>query len=598
MSYSAKCKKSILLALLFLILPPPKINAQQARPQPEVTPPAYDLSKERAADLAFSAGHDASGLTNLSDRIGIQLEAVRVLAAARPEQAAQLLDSAWAAVTGVIEAEKTKESARGAASRLRVNVLALYAKLDPERAKKLEKSLPSSASDAKHEGSRTESQTDASPDRQRADYLVRAGLEQLKVDPAGGVNTALSSLGTGKISFHLSVMPKAILAKAGREAASSFENRVAAALSNRSSLDEEDYLTAVYFLRSDEQMPVSARRGLISFLFNSLQSLVQIVRQNPNKQFPGGEVETFKSAYSTLTRSVRAHVAADLPDKLSLFDAYLGEVAAVVPQSWLDFHYELWTTDAAEDQLARALKTADPKSRDARLMSLTVRALNGKLPGRKDQQLDYAAKAVAEIKDEGTRAVLQDFLRMAEVMKLVGEKLLPAAADKAKSVSRPDWRAWVLLGLADAQAKENQGAARALHEEAWRALEKSPASPRKAELAFLLARFVGGYDQTRAAEIVASAVRYANQAAEGWGKEWAEPTLLESFFVRVGSQHFAPGQELSGVGEIGFGDEVGDLARHDWTLAESLGKDIKDLGLRLRYQLAMSRGVLAGTKGN
>lgn len=66
--------------------------------------------------------------------------------------------------------------------------------------------------------------------------------------------------------------------------------------------------------------------------------------------------------------------------------------------------------------------------------------------------------------------------------------------------------------------------------------------------------------------------------------------------MHLGTQHFAPGQELDGVDEIEFGEEIRTPALYDWAGMESTGKDVEAPGLRIRYRLAMSRGVLAGAK--
>lgn len=97
--------------------------------------------------------------------------------------------------------------------------------------------------------------------------------------------------------------------------------------------------------------------------------------------------------------------------------------------------------------------------------------------------------------------------------------------------------------------------------------------------------------------IIASAVKCANRASAVPVKPPAEPSLLQTFYVHLGSQHFAPGQELNGLEEIEFGEEIRRSALYDWAGMESISKDIEGARLRLRYQLAMSRSVLAGTRG-
>jgi hypothetical protein len=585
----------VLVVIFFHALVVQAVDARQVQPVAEDSPPPFDLRKERAADLAFSAGREAEEIKNTPDRVSVQLEAARVLADVRPEQALQLLDSAWDALAQAFGSENTTDVERRQALRLGVNVLALFTTLAPDRAKKLAESLPA-LPDPTEQATRKTNHLTASPERQRADYLAQAGLEQLKADPAAGANTAVSSLNTGKVSVHLGWLPKAIFKRVGRKAVDDFENRVAVALSNKSSLDGDDYMAVADLLGSDPHMLPTARRGLLNFLSSSLQLLAQSIKRDSDRPPSEAEMSTLQSGYYTFAIRVRPYVVSDAPEKLELFDAHLSKVAAAVPQSWLDFNYEHWTTDPAETQLSRALKTPDRALRDERLMNFAVRALNGKVTGTKEDRLGLASKAVAEINRAETREILNDYLRMAEVMRLAGEKAWGAAAEKALTVAKHEWRAWVLLGLADVQPKESPNGALALHDEAWRALEKSPTSARAAELMFLLARFVGRYDPPRALGIVASAVKCANRASRSAVKPPEDFSLLRAFYVHLGTQHFAPAQELDGVEEVELGEEIRTLALYDWAGMESIGKDVEDPRLRLRYRLAMSGGVLAGAK--
>lgn len=107
---------------------------------------------------------------------------------------------------------------------------------------------------------------------------------------------------------------------------------------------------------------------------------------------------------------------------------------------------------------------------------------------------------------------------------------------------------------------------------------------------------MGRYDPPRALIIVASAVKCANRASRTTAKPPEDFTLLRAFYVHLGTQHFAPGQELDGVDEIELGEEIRTLALYDWAGMESIGKDVEAPGLRLRYRVAMSRGVLAGAR--
>jgi hypothetical protein len=272
---------------------------ERVRPSAKDNPAPFDFARERAADLAFSAGREAEGLKSTLDKVSLQLKAAQVLAEARPRQALLLIDSAWDALAKLLGSKETAATERYFALHLRIDVLALCTKLDPGRAKKMAESLPG-PSDADEESDQSKNPLIVSPERQRADYLAQAGLEKLRDDPAGGADMAVSSLSTGKVSMHLSRLPKAIFNRAGREAADDFEKRVAARLANSSSFDSDDHMAAADLLGSDPHMPLPARRGLLSFLSSSLQRVAQSIRADADGPSES-EMGTLKSARTLKT---------------------------------------------------------------------------------------------------------------------------------------------------------------------------------------------------------------------------------------------------------------------------------------------------------
>jgi hypothetical protein len=574
--------------------------AQVARSKAGAPISEKNSNVELTIDLAIKVGEEASQLSSSSERIEIQLGAAQALSNWRREDAVRLLDMALATIGETLAAKNVSTEERRRALTLRGDILALYSKLDHVRANKLDRNSATVSNDtdevnkpAKEEGIRTFTA------RQRADYLLKMALAQLNSDPKKASEIALASLDTGKVSLYLDSLPPALLANGNRGILDTFDTKLGIILANVTSTDYDDHRAIVYLIQSDPDMPASARAALIRFLLNSLQQMVQAIRESQLTKLPLAlSPDTIKTTYTLYRRSVRGLVAQHASDKLAVLDAMINELALIVPNSWLDFEYELWTIDSAEEQMARAVKTNDTQLRDVRLTSFIVRALSKKVPNSTERYLDLASAATERINDLNLKAKLSDCLLLAEIEKAVREKNYALAEEKALKISRLDWRAWGLASLGSVLAKQNPSTALNLFREALSALDKSSPSARKTELGFYIAGLLSNLDQLRAFDAASLAVRSANQIGEEPETELATPgdEYLKLLYIHIGDLRFSPGEMAKSVSIITVPPNVGQLGLKDWLAASQIGQAIQQRILRLRYQLAICTGVLSSTR--
>lgn len=579
----------------------PTVAAQEnkVRLPLEKTSPRLDLI-ENAASLAFSAGREASALPNPDERIEMQVKAAEILALVRPDDAVRLLDMAWLSLRQWSEGDSLSARQRYHAIELRGDLLALYAKLVPERINKLVASLPDNAlNGVSNNGQNAGNNPPLPTERQAADEIINIGFTRFKQNPAETVEAAISSVQkTGKVSEYLSSVAEALYEQGNEPLLRAFENRLAELLSATLSLDPLDQRAVAFLLSADPQMSPTAQSVFLGFLLRSLQKLVAVIREAQiSKQPPVVDSDTNTFSHSIYTSNIRPLFVKYLPRQIERFDTLLGEIAAALPPSYLDSIYESSTTDAIEDQLARARQTNDKSLRNSRLLSFTFRALAGRLPATQERQLEFAVLAVEEIEDAGTKAILGDYILMAGIKNLTTKNDFAVAAEKALKISKTEWRAWTLMAVATAQIEQNSSVALQLYDEALRHLEKSSPSPRKVEFAFLATELLSQYDQLRAFEALAVAIKYANQMNDSSRTITTQLPDLNKFFPHVGKLSMAPGDEPGNLNQLGVSEGIGRLAFIDWIRAEQIGKTIQNPGLRLRYQLAMAKGVLAKAKG-
>jgi hypothetical protein len=592
----------LVVILLFFV---PKDSFAQVAPESRAKesqqeiPARYNF-EEFAIALALNAGREASNLSSPAEKIEIQLEAARILSPVRRDDALRLLDSAWNTLKEWSEGEKSTsaQSRPQFVSRLRSNILALYSKLDPERAGKLMKSVGKDLEESVKKGDGGKGNALITKERQRADDLARIGLTRIERSPAEGIETAVSGLlQTGTVSEHLSLISQALKEKGKASLLQKFESRIAAFLSQRTSLDFSDHLAVVRIIYANPHMDRAVRSSFLGFLSHSLVKLREIIREaQVSKQALAISLDSVGSIYSFYMLRVRPLVISYGLNDIYDLNVALDEIASTLPASLLDKVYETSTTDTPEQQLKRALNTAGSELRDSRLAKFALRALNGSLHGIKESQPELAATAVESVSSLEIKTTLQDYLLMAHAEKLSKDNKFALAEEKAAAISKPEWRAWTLMALASAQAKQNWSHAMQLCDDALRALEKSSPTPRKAELAFTLADIWSGHDQNQALDIIVEAVKYANQIIETDLRIQESPSVLQPFFLNIGKLSFAPGIETESLSDIGFHEGISQLALLNWMRADQIGKALQNANLRLRYQLAICKGVLNKVK--
>lgn len=504
---------SLLLCIQFLLA------AIAAGQKPEVNQPAFSpksLLTARAAELAASVGQEAAKLKDPVESIQFQLEAARLLAREHPEDALRVLNLALNEVRECPASWKSKEKQDKSFQllSLRGDILSLYTKVDRPQADKLLKALPDCS--VAEKDTRKSEQPDGSANwdaRHRADELVKVGVSKLDQSPAEAVSVILASVsGTGEISEEMAGAVKKLRDAGSDQAAGDIEAGLVKIVSTQTSLDAFDHEAVAALLAADPRMSPAARQVLGDYLIRGLKGFVAAIKESQVGGRPLQlDYDNLGYLYCAYLRSIRRVLEKNLPGKSEYVNTALQQIADVLPEKWLDLASQIpvrLSPEQASRELERTLEMTNAEARDSRLATFSLRALAGYF--MKERGLELAAPAIEAIRNSELRAILEDYFLMAEVRAKIEEENGASAQEKARAIANPLWRAWTLMAVGYALTKQPSDAVQ-LFESAAQTLEKSPQTPRRAEVAFKLADLWSERDPPRAFEVLSRAIEYANQ---------------------------------------------------------------------------------------
>jgi hypothetical protein len=584
---------ALLLCTQFLL-------ATTARQKPKVNQPAFSpksLLTARAVELAASVSQEAAKLKDPVESIQLQLEAARLLAREHPEDALRVLNLALNEVRECPASWKSKEKQDKSFQllSLRGDILSLYTKVDPQQADKLLKALPDCS--VAEKDTRKDEKPDGSANwdtRHRADELVKVGISKLGQNPTEAVSVILASVsGTGEISEEIAGAVKKLRDAGSDQLAGELEAGLVKIVSTQTSLDAFDHRAVAALLAADARMSPAVRQAFSDYLLRGLEGFVAAFKESQVSGQPLQlDYDNLGYLYCAYLQSIRRVLEKNFPDKSEYVNTALQQIAAVLPEKWLDLASRIpvrLSPEQASRELEQTLEMTNADARDSRLATFSLRALAGFFT--KERGLELAASAIDAIRDSELRAILKDYFLMAVVRAKIEEENGASAAENARAITNPVWRAWTLMAVGYALTKQ-PGDAVQLFESAAQTLEKSPPTPRRAEVAFKLAELWSERDPSRAFEVLSRAVEYANQINKSDVNPLIEKHHLGVFYAVIRKLDLQPGNEPADVSELHLGDAVKKLAQLDWTQTEYLSRKIQASPLRLHFQLKMCEGVL------
>ena len=540
------------------------------------------IIRDSAINLAVAVGQEANKLIDLRQKINLKLEAARILIRPEPNEAFQILQSAWRDAND----EAAKKEVYGIAA-LKNSIIVLAKQIAPDEAGKwLEQVKKQETADA------DEAAKNPSPDRikrQTADTLASAALAKINSQPQQAVSELIASFQkTGVLSNRLIDAAKLLNEKNQTPSAERLKQNLADYVLTRTTNDVADLEVIVFFLTSGGELNPIARSSMLSFLMTSTHQILINQSGGLTTALPEDKISNLYTVYRVFLRpTVERFSGGSLP----AFDDLLLEFAAALPDSKSDA--PMLSNESLEKQIENAKRITGYERRDAQFVKIAGWLL-GRLRDR-ENSLKLAADIAAEITDDKAKENVVDAIRFVEFEKLIKTKDFSVAEEKADRISNLEWRSWALAVLGKLQ-EGNPRIAAELYEKSLKSLRKAWASAYRSEAAFFIASLESKQSTASMLETLSEAVAFANQAPDKTDATALRKTILLS--IQAGDYGFSSTNAETDIEDVTLPENIGKLAASNWNEVAQAGKNIQNPALRLRFQLLIAAAVLKDSSLN
>jgi hypothetical protein len=562
--------------------------------QNKIAAPEYDYYSLAVTSISSSAA-EASKLSDIPQRVKLLLYAAKILPPSQQDEAIHLLAVALGDIKRWGSEEKATWYQRHTAAELRSDVLAAYAKLDPEKATALQKEFQAEleANASKTGANSLKNETWSAQFRTRrttADQAARVALSLIDTDPDKALVLVLQSLQGGVVSGVLIEIVQKLVETGNRALLNKLEIGIGEVLAANVTLDPISLSFSSALLQTDKGMPAVTRSAFVSFFMGSLQSWSSLVRDASGNG--GLDSSYINAAFTVFSIGVRPALLLYAPGQVPVFDSVMNQLGPLIPtntRSRLQA-FQPETISDPRDRLGDILKDPNPEKRDLRLVRLIFELLQ-KDGADSQSNLDLASDAVAGFSDPDNKAAFSDLLTITRMNALAQAKKYIDAQRVVASISSEETRAWALLALSTVAAKADRVLGFELIGNALTALDKASPSPHKVELALIATAMLTKNDPERAFATLSAASRYANSSASKVDPP-TKPAVAFGLDATIGEAHTRLGVFPESLGEIEIPPSLSLLATTDWFRAEQIANDIREPALRLQLKLQFAEAVL------
>lgn len=563
--------------------------------QNRVAPAEYDYYSLALTSISNSA-REASKLPDIPQRVTLLIKAAKILSTSQHDEAVRLLDVALRDLKEWSSADKASWYQRNTAAELRNDVLAAYAKLDPEKATALQKESQAKAESTASKTGATSLKTDTwftqfDDRRTTADQAAKIALSLVDTDPDKAFALVLQSLQEGTVSAVLIEIVQKLVQSGNRAFLNKLEMGIGKILAANVTLDSYSLAFGSALLQADKDMPTVTRSAFVSFFMRSLQAWSNLVTDPSGN----GRIDPsyIRGVFTMASLAVRPVILQYAPDQLLMFEQVLDQVAPLVPaetRSRLQA-FQPETFSEPRERLNDILKDLNPDKRDLRLVRLVSDLLRNEAEDF-EKNLDLASDAISGFSDPDVKSAYTDLLAITRIDAFVKQKKFIEAQHLAGSISSEETRAWALLALSTVAAKADRVLGFELISNALKALDKASPSPHKVELALRATAMLAKSDPQRAFDTFSTATRYANSSASKVDPP-TKPPVAFGLEATIGEAHTRLGVFPESLGELEINPSLAALGVTDWFRADQIVGDIREASLRLQLKLQFAGAVLA-----
>ena len=573
---------SAILMSLLLCWPRPSCQAQK-----KVAPAEYDyysLALTSISDIT----RDATKLPDIPQRARLLIEAAKILGPANKDEAVRQLDLVLHDLKEWGSADSASWRQRDTAATLRNEALAVYASVDSEKALVLQKETQplDQSSNSPAPNFKTNSwRASFSDQRTAADQTARVALSLIDAEPEKALRLIGQSVQGGTVSGVVFEIVEKLIQNGNRSLLNRLENKIAEALAANVSLDPSSLVTASTVGLVDKDMSQASKNDFAGFLMRSLQAWVIVVKE------PGIDRYYIIDGYRAFSGNIRYLISQYAPDQLLEFDLLLDETTSLVPEKMRSLVQSLPPETFSEPKLRldEILKDAVADRRDRRLIRFVSELLRNQSDDS-EKTFDLAADAISGFSDTDVKSAYTDLLTIARVDGLVRQKKIIEAQQLAGLLSSEETRAWALLAVATAAAKQDKVLGFESITKALKALDAASPSPYKAELALLATAMLAKQDSRRAFETLSVAAKYSNSSQP---KASSKTPVAFGLDAKIGEVQTRLGVVPSSLNEVRIDPTLSSLAAADWFRVDQIVSSVREPSLRLLLKLQFAGAVLA-----
>jgi len=569
--------------------------SSECEAQNKIAAPEYDYYSLAVTSISSSAA-EASKLTDIPQRVKLLLYAAKILPPSEHEEAVRLLDVALRNVKEWGSEDKASWYQRHTAAGLRNDVLAAYAKLDPEKATALQKEFQaeekSTTTNSSVTSLKSESWYTQFGDRRAiADQAAKIALSLIDTDPEKALVLVVQSLQGGTVSSVLYEIVQKLVQNGNRAFLNKLEMGIGEVLATSVTLDPLSLSFSSAILQADKDMPTVTRSAFVSFFMGSLHSWSSLVRDASENG--GLDSSYINAAFTVFSIGVRPSLLQYAPGQVPVFDSVLDQLGPLVPETTRSRLQAFQPEKLSDprDRLNDILKDPAPERRDLRLVRLVSELLRNE-SGDSQKNLDLASEAISGFSVPDNKAAFSDLLTITRMNVLAKAKKFIEAQRVAASISSEETRAWALLALSTVAAKADRVLGFELIGNALTALDKASPSPHKVELALIATAMLTKNDPERAFDTLSAASRYANSSASKVDPA-TKPAVAFGLDAKIGEAHTKLGVFPESLGEVEIDSSLSTLGTTDWFRANQIANDIREPALRLQLKLKFAEAVLA-----
>lgn len=559
-----------------------------------ITVSSQPTSEERLAaalNLVRNIGRQTSIDVPL-DKVKVMLQSARLLRGVSSDDSRYLVREAADLLLQHKKKEQNEDEQKKIAG-IEAEVVALYSTIDPERAEK----FISDAIEIASENTRKLHPSNAPlAAKMRAEKMAELASALIEAGVLSGVDILLDSVAeTGRVangfyvSFRTAASKPEMRDRISARIKQAFSGKIVAEPSELSGLA----LPVIYYTgKSNSYSTINA--AILELEIDSLKHIETSIRfaREQGQPIPHTS-DGLDYLCGMFASSLREQYSRWLPSRLEDVDLCLKSIQESVSFK-IGESKEKEKAETFEEKLGKASAIASGSKREGELINLAYDVLNGRIKDGKFSRDQMVDKVLHALNTKESKAFVEDGKIVTDIKELIKEKNFSRAANDALRISRDDWRAQVLTGVASCLDKSldktDQEASSILYSNAVDVLNASKPGTAVLRTTLKIAERFYEKDLSEGQRLLNVAIRFANQTS--FSEKGYRFPFDRNIFAGIGMIEMALGFEPERIQDALRGVEIGKMAQLDWLAMHEASNFIENRTLRAMFQLKMCEGVI------